>query len=460
MKLKPSDLCRWDGTIGRGPYLFWGLVLGLVKVQLDRVIGSLAFGRPLSGWGHLRFYLWPTLPAREDLDYDLVLLATSLPFLWAGVVLTVRRLRCLGWRPGWVLLFLAPVLKLFFFGALCVLPGRGEGGRAPDGPGAGREGMGRFIPRSGLGSALMAVAISVGGTLLLVWLGTSALGDYGGALFVGLPFSMGFLAVLIDSHHEPRGFLRCLGVANAAVLLAGLGLLLVAIEGAICLLMAAPIALALASIGGMVGYAIQKTVHRGSTGLYCVAFLGAPAVMGLEHWAPPPLPLLAVSTPVVIHAPPEVVWRHVVSFSTLPPPREWLFRLGIAYPVTAEIRGSGPGAVRHCRFSTGPFVEPIQTWDEPRLLRFTVEANPEPMQEWTPYRTVHPRHLKGYLESREGQFRLEALEGGRTLLIGTTWYQHHMWPARYWQLWSDLIIHTIHRRVLNHVKALSEGGGP
>jgi hypothetical protein len=41
-------------------------------------------------------------------------------------------------------------------------------------------------------------------------------------------------------------------------------------------------------------------------------------------------------------------------------------------------------------------------------------------------------------------------------LEGTNWYHHHLWPADYWQLWSDHIIHTIHLRVLNHVKHLSE----
>jgi len=31
-----------------------------------------------------------------------------------------------------------------------------------------------------------------------------------------------------------------------------------------------------------------------------------------------------------------------------------------------------------------------------------------------------------------------------------------MWPASYWQLWSDAIIYRIHRRVLHHVQELAE----
>jgi hypothetical protein len=31
-----------------------------------------------------------------------------------------------------------------------------------------------------------------------------------------------------------------------------------------------------------------------------------------------------------------------------------------------------------------------------------------------------------------------------------------MWPAVYWHIWSDYIIHRIHLRVLNHIKQAAE----
>ena len=83
---------------------------------------------------------------------------------------------------------------------------------------------------------------------------------------------------------------------------------------------------------------------------------------------------------------------------------------------------------------TGPFVEPIEVWDEPRLLRFRVTENPAPMEEWSPYKNVLPQHLHGYLVSKNGQFRLTSLPGNRTLLEGTTWYQHGLQAAQYWRL--------------------------
>ena len=124
--------------------------------------------------------------------------------------------------------------------------------------------------------------------------------------------------------------------------------------------------------------------------------------------------------------------------------------------IRAEIAGRGPGAVRSCVFSTGPFVEPIEVWDEPRLLKFSVTSNPPAMREMSPYANLHPPHVNDFLVSRGGQFELIDLGDGRTRLEGTTWYHHNMWPAAYWRLWSDHIIHHIHGEVLAHVKTLAE----
>jgi hypothetical protein len=140
----------------------------------------------------------------------------------------------------------------------------------------------------------------------------------------------------------------------------------------------------------------------------------------------------------------------------IPPPKEWMFRAGIAYPIRAEILGHGPGAQRRCVFSTGAFVEPIEVWDEPHQLKFSVSSNPAPMEEWTPYAHIEPPHLHGFLMSNGGQFLLTALPNGGTRLEGTTWYRHTLWPAAYWRLWSDAISHQIHLRVLRHIRDEAE----
>jgi hypothetical protein len=225
-----------------------------------------------------------------------------------------------------------------------------------------------------------------------------------------------------------------------------------------CLLMAAPIAMFLALLGGLIGLVIQTHhwgAHHRPAMLRAILFFLPSAFFG-EHAAALKPPDFVVHSAVEINAPPEVVWHQVIAFAEIPPPQELLFRAGIAYPIRAEISRLGVGATRLCIFSTGVFEEPITVWDEPRLLKFTVSKNPAPLNELSPYKNIHAPHLHGYFISHGGQFLLTALPGGRTRLEGTTWYRHTMWPATYWGWWSNYVICRIHMRVLNHIRDRAE----
>ena len=465
MSVRLSDLWRWDGTIDRGPYLLIGLAGFALKHNLDRFLASWVFGRP---WGLFNYWI-PLDRAVQltDLKPDEALfLATmvllALPFIYIGVALTVRRLRAVG-LPLWLAaLFFVPVVNLFFFLLLSVLPSKPAATEGvPAGARAARF-LDRLIPTGVIGSALVSLLLTLIFALLIIVLGVEVFFEYGWGLFVGLPFAQGLLSVLLYARHERRGLGGCLLVSFLSVLLTALALLALAIEGVICVFMAAPLAVILAAIGATLGYFIQKHALRptAAPAAMLVVALGVPGVMGLEALDPAPSPLFEVSTTVEVDAPPEAVWAHVVAFTEIPEPDDWLFQLGIAYPVRAEIHGQGVGAVRSCEFSTGSFIEPIEVWDAPRQLKFGVVSNPAPMQEWTLYNEIHPPHLDNFLVSRGGRFLLTPLPGGRTRLEGTTWYHHHMWPAAYWQLWSDAIIHRIHRRVLRHVKQQAESKSP
>jgi hypothetical protein len=291
---------------------------------------------------------------------------------------------------------------------------------------------------------LLAAIVLLAGSV-----GLMSSGLYGLTIFLLVPMLAGALANLVF----PRASAG--GAAGSGLLTAGLGLglfLLLGFDGLICIVMAAPIALPLGALGGLCGYMIARRFVSAHN-LMALALLPPASVL---HDVNATSPVFEVRTSLEINAPPHAVWKHVVTFAQLPEPQEWYFRTGIAYPKRARIEGSGVGAVRYCEFSTGAFVEPITMWDEARLLAFRVTENPPPMHEWSPYAKVAPKHLDGYMVSERGQFRLTPLEGGRTLLEGTTWYRHGLWPAQYWRWWSDAIIHRIHLRVLRHVRDLAE----
>jgi len=101
------------------------------------------------------------------------------------------------------------------------------------------------------------------------------------------------------------------------------------------------------------------------------------------YWAPggPAEELRSVTTSIEINADASTVWKNVISFPQLAEPSEFIFRSGITYPINAQINGQGVGAIRHCNFSTGSFIEPISVWEEGKLLKFDVDSQPEPLKE-------------------------------------------------------------------------------
>ena len=458
--------------LSRGSYLLAGATRFAVKFALDWTIAHFGFGRE---WTPLDYFRWPAvgydafsglIEHGRDRWFSFVLFALALPFVWVGVVLTIRRLRAAGIATSWVILFFVPWINLLLFTLLAALPDRtGSGADAASAdPSTSTRRQRRLAEEEATTrratSAVMAIATSALVTLGLVAFGATILQNYGWGLFVGAPFLLGLVATLVDGARASRPFSESVMVMFGALALTAFLLLAVAMEGMVCILLSLPIGAALAFLGVLVGRAIVESWHPRPKGrglrTACLAPIALSPLLMVAEQASAPTPLLReVRTDVVIAASPEVVWKRVVAFPPLAEPTEWYFRLGIACPLRAEIEGAGVGAIRRCVFSTGEFIEPITTWDAPRRLRFDVTAQPPPMREWSPY-SIHPPHLDGFLQSRQGEFRLVALADGRTRLEGTTWYTNRMWPAAYWSLWSDALIHRIHRRVLEHIAGLAE----
>jgi uncharacterized membrane protein YhaH (DUF805 family) len=372
----------------------------------------------------------------------------TLPFLWIGVSMTMRRAEDAGRSPFLALLYFVPLVNYATMLVLCVVPSRPrKAGGFPS-----------VEAQSGhaLRSALLGVGVGLAIAIAMVGISVMAFGQYGTTLFLATPFVMGAAAAYVFNFEAPRPAGRTLGLATLTVVVAGGAILLFAFEGILCLAMAAPLAIAMSLMGAWLGRALARRPRSGTPSIAFV-LVPLPLLAALEGARPSPSPSEVLTT-VEISAPADVVWRHVVTFSELRQPPAWFFRLGIAYPRRATIAGRGVGALRRCEFSTGAFLEPITAWEEPSRLAFDVSTQPPPLTEWSPYRHVAAPHLDGYLRVRGGEFRLRPLPGGRTLLEGRTYYDMRIFPTAYWSLWSDALIHAIHLRVLGHIKALAEAG--
>ncbi len=431
----------FDGYVDRRTYFRHGVLLMALKYA-----GDVLIVRSLAGvWWEPADYLASVdtlFSGRLPLDPDtiLALVAWTLPFLWTGVTMTVRRLIDAGLSGWFVLAFFVPFVNYGLMVILAVLrtaakpqtPRVVETATMPPAWTAGAAGL-------LVGAAMIAFAVTLARSYSL-------------ALFVGTPFAMGAITafVLNRRHHVSRAStafrsLIMLLMASALTLLLGA-------EGLVCILMVMPLAVPVVLLGAEMGRAIAASTRGPAAGVL-PALLVLPLAGVLPGAADGPVSV--VRTSIDIDARPAEVWRSVIAFQPIPPPSEWLFRAGIAYPRYARIEGTGVGAVRYCVFSTGAFVEPITAWDEDRRLAFDVVSSPPPLRELSLY-SIAPPHIDGYLRSRRGEFLLVALPGGRTRLEGTTQYELRMAPAIYWRIWGDWIIGRIHRRVLEHIRAEAE----
>lgn len=437
----------FERQVGRREYLVSGIALASLKYVVDILLIWSTTGRL---WQPLD-YLSPvsTLASEKLADAPAALLPVlalwALPFLWIGISMSMRRALDAGHSAWIALLFFVPGVSYLFMAVLSLLPGKPAPVRIAEPP---RPNEHR-LPR-----ALLSIAAGAAVGLGMLALSVFALGEYGVSLLLGTPFVVGALTAFMLNRQYASSLRETLeAVFMTFACIAGAAFFLAA-EGAMCLIMAAPLAMLIGAMGGSLGRRVA--LHDGrsaSHALFLVVLLPSTAVLDRGR---PATVEREVRSVVEINASADIVWRSVVAFPPLPEPTAFIFRAGIAYPQRAEIVGEGVGAVRYCVFSTGAFVEPITRWEPGRRLSFDVTAQPRPLQEWSPYADVAAPHLDGYFVSRRGEFRLIALPGGRTRLEGSTWYEMRLYPEAYWVIFGDLLIGKIHERVLAHIKVIAE----
>ncbi|MBI1247621.1 hypothetical protein GC197_07200 [bacterium] len=436
------------------PYAVVGLTLAgfkylveffLILAATDHFYTPLEFISPLFSYHAASF--------SDHTELAWFIFVWTIPFVWIALNMSVRRaVDAEGISPWIGLLVLIPLINLGVIGLLCFAPSD------PRYQSTDPEPMDEMEEKGIRTELLVIFSISVGlgiGALMIV-LSVLAMESYGTGLFIGTPVVMGATSSYIFNSQKRRSYYASLGIGAATIALGAMCLLLFALEGAVCIVMAIPLMFPLGLFGSLIGITIAEATTDENQAPYISALvITLPLVAGLETYFNAPRETV-VMTAVEINAPPERVWDSVISFPEIDSPQPWYFRLGLASPLRAHIDGQGVGAVRHCEFTTGEFVEPITTWDRPRQLAFDVTEQPDPLVELSPFRDIHPPHLDGYMRSNHGEFRLIQLADGRTRLEGRTWYEIRMFPQSYWMLWSDLIVHRIHLRVLEHIREQAE----
>ena len=280
------------------------------------------------------------------------------------------------------------------------------------------------------------------------WFGTMTIS------FIWLvPFVMGFLTV--RPHPNPSVLYRLLApwVPISIWVAASWA---VGWEGAICIVMALPILLIMGSLGGVVGGWMRLRPAPAGV-LVLIPWLVAP----LENrWHPGPT-IREVESAITIEAPADIVWRNVIEVPAIQASeaRPALFTtIGFPRPIDATLTGSGVGAVRHARFAGGVlFVETVTDWVPERRLSFTIKAQTDSI----PPTTLDQHVTIGgeYFDVLIGTYELEPGPEGIRLVLKST----HRLSTRfnfYSGLWSDAVMQSIQRNILEVLKKRCEAQAP
>jgi uncharacterized membrane protein YhaH (DUF805 family) len=442
-----SWLFSFKGKIRPLPYAL--LCLALFVSQHLLVAGVLrAFGQPLEPDPWFLVIPLRSLSLRAIVIFDrsagfieILVLVYFLIVAWALSSLAFRRAADAG-VSEWIAAYaFVPVIQIPVILFLSVIPSRRQVELAPEEVVPARP---TWVP------AAQGVIAGIGLTLFAVAVGALVFRSYGFGMFVISPFVVGATTGYFANRHGEIDASRSVHLVLCATALGGIALIGFALEGAVCIVMAAPLGVVAALAGGALGRGIALSTKRSpAETVSAVALL--PLVFALES-AFPPTASFDTSETIVVEAPPELVWRAIIQMAPMDAPPALPFRLGVAYPLGGEIIGEGVGAVRRGEFSTGTAIEQVTEWIAQRKLTFVVLNDVPSMRELSPYQHVHAPHVVGYFRTTSTSFELLPQPGGQTQIVERTSHELKLDPVFYWLPLARWMVHENNARVLAHIR--------
>jgi hypothetical protein len=272
------------------------------------------------------------------------------------------------------------------------------------------------------------------------------------AYIVVVPVVVGYLAVRAQ---VGLTWMRAIFVPWLPVIAITALTAIIGYEGAICIIMALPLLLVGASIGGIAAHVIRQR-HKAVVGAAMLLPLATGAV---EGHVPQPYDVHTVDSAIDIAATPAQVWREIVSVREIQPdemPGNPLFlRMGFPRPLSAEIDREAVGGIRRARFAGGVlFLETVTQLQPEKLLSFGIA----PQTDSIPPGTLDEHVTIGgpYFDVLEGTYRIEPLGDHAVRLhlqsrlrVST----HFNWYA---SVWADGVMGSIQRNILAVEKARAE----
>jgi len=269
-----------------------------------------------------------------------------------------------------------------------------------------------------------------------------------------LPAVIGMIHVFIRSREKVPGLVAAI---FEPMLPAGTCLVLSLVihwEGTICLVMALPVIMLMAALGGLI---MKLVLGFKGKNLVFATFVFLPIPLSLvEQNVPLPQEKQVVTNSIRISAPAEKVWAKIVRVDRITEPQEsFFFTMGFPRPVEAVLTGDGVGQTRLATFERGlQFFETVTAWRANEKLAFTIKADPK----MTPLTTLDEHVTVGgaFFDVLSGTYEIEK-HGPREVTLKL--YSEHRVSTHYnfyARIWSRYLMSEIQSNILKVIKTRAE----
>lgn len=278
-----------------------------------------------------------------------------------------------------------------------------------------------------------------------------------GFVFV-LPICLGAITIYFASPETQSSWVYRIILPWATATLCLILALITGLEGTICLIMAIPIYLPLASVGGLIAGIFLSYFDSNRMNSFALgALLIMPFVVsGLEERYPLPDEIRQVNTSILINASPTTVWGQIARIPKITEPQEsFFYYMGFPKPVEAILSYEGVGGVREAKFEKGlMFLETITKWDDEKKLSFQIKSDPEN----TPLTTLDSHVMVGgrYFDTLLGEYEIEKISEKQVRLHLFSRYRLSTRFNFYAEVWSDFLMRDIQQNILRVIKSRSE----
>lgn len=287
---------------------------------------------------------------------------------------------------------------------------------------------------AGLGGVVMAALLVFG------------MGNWGVALWVGVPLSIG---CIIGYGTRARVFvLVILSLAGLTVFI--VALMSMQLAGIFCGLVLAAICMGPVLVGTFAGWLLRLTLKTTRfsqrSHLPSIALLAIGPVWAMLEGPAGPSPPESVSTREVIAAPVQACWDSIMFYEEVRHPAPLILRIGLARPLRTLGGSSLVGDRKTCIYNKGHITKEITEVSPGRVLAFKV------VEQEIGYE--HDVRIMG------GSFRFDAVDPGHTAVTLTTSYEPLITPRFAWRWAEEMAVHTLHGHVLEGMRRRAEGIEP